>query len=120
MPVNKYYYFVEDLDVTDDGIPDGVLVRQVSIKNNFITYHKNMYISENKLKDMINHNNSQEIKEKPLLVSNKIINDIKNKNVDLTTIPRIVISKKSYFAQLLHKKNINEKTLLKDLNNLFK
>ena len=53
MPVNKYYYFVEDLDVTDDGIPDGVLVRQVSIKNDFITYHKNMYISENKLIEML-------------------------------------------------------------------
>ena len=119
MPVNKYYYFVEDLDVTDDSIPDGVLIRQVSIKDNFINYHKNMYISENKLKEMINHNHSQ-TKQKPLLVSNKIINDIKNKNIDLSTIPRIVISKKSYFAQLLHKKNINETILLKDLNNLFK
>jgi hypothetical protein len=119
MPVNKYYYFVEDLDVTDDGIPDGVLVRQVSIKNNFITYRKNMYISENKLKDMIKTEITT-IKYKPILVSNKIINDIKNKNIDLTNIPRILISKKSYFSQLLHNKNINEKTLLKDLNNLFK
>jgi hypothetical protein len=119
MPLNKYYYFIEDLDITDDGIPDGVLVRQISIKDNFITYHKNMYISENKLKDMIIHELSN-IKHKQLLVSNKIINDIKNKNIDLSTIPRIVISKKSYFAKLLHKKNINEATLLKDLNNLFK
>jgi alanine racemase len=119
MPVNKYYYFIEDLDVTADGIPDGVLVRQVSIKDNFINYHKNMYISVKKLKEMIKLETS-EIKHKPILVSNKIINDIKNKNVDLATIPRIVISKKSYFAQLLHKKNINQTTLLKDLNNLFK
>jgi hypothetical protein len=120
MPVNKYYYFIEDLDVTDDGIPDGVLVRQVSIKDNFISYHKNMYISENKLKEMIKHDNNKEIKHQAILVSNKIINDIKNKNIDLSTIPRIVISKKSFFAKLLHKKNINQETLLKDLNNLFK
>lgn len=119
MPVNKYYYFVEDLDVTDDGIPDGVLVRQVSIKDDFITYHKNMYISENKLIEMLKHEVTT-VKHKSLLVSNKMINDIKNKNVDLSTIPRIVISKKSYFAKLLHKKNINEAILLKDLNNLFK
>jgi hypothetical protein len=120
MPVNKYYYFVEDLDVTDDGIPDGVLVRQISIKDNFITYHKNMYISEKKLKEMIKSNDNNQTKHKPILVSNKMINDIKNKNVDLSTIPRIIISKKSHFSLLLHKKNINETTLLKDLNNLFK
>ena len=45
----KYYYFIEDLDVTNDKIPDGILVRQVTIKNNIINYHKNMFITENTL-----------------------------------------------------------------------
>lgn len=119
MATKKYYYFVEDLDVTDDGIPDGVLVRQVSIKDNFINYHKNMYISENKLKIMIKNEFTQ-TKHKSLLVSVKMINDIKNKKVDLSAIPRIIISKKSYFAKLIKNNNINEEILLKDLNNLFK
>ena len=32
----KYYYFIEDLDITSDNIPDGVLVRQIklNVKNN--------------------------------------------------------------------------------------
>jgi hypothetical protein len=114
----KYYYFIEDLDVTNDKIPDGILVRQVTIKNNIINYHKNMFITENTLKSMITENKSG-IKHKSLLVSIKVMNDIKNKNIDLSTIPRIVISKKSHFAKLLHK-TISEEVLLKHLNNMFK
>ena len=51
----KYYYFIEDLDITADNIPDGVLVRQfkINIKDNLIIYNKNMYLSENKLKNII-------------------------------------------------------------------
>jgi hypothetical protein len=114
----KYYYFIEDLDVTNDNIPDGVLVRQFTIKDNFITYHNNNFITEDKLKSLLEQD-STKIKHKPLLVSNKILNEIKNKHVNLSTIPRIIISKKSYFAHLLHKKNIDENLLLKKLNNLF-
>ena len=52
----KYYYFIEDLDITSDNIPDGVLVRQckINIKKNFIIYNKNIFISHEHLKTMIN------------------------------------------------------------------
>jgi hypothetical protein len=115
----KYYYFIEDLDVTNDKIPDGVLVRQVTIKNNTINYKKNMYITENKLRAMITEDKSG-VKHKPLLVSIKIMNDIKNKNIELSSIPQIIISKKSHFANLLHKKNISQEIILRSLNNIFK
>jgi len=115
----KYYYFIEDLDVTNDKIPDGVLVRQVTIKNNTINYKKNMYITENKLRAMITEDKSG-VKHKSLLVSIKIMNDIKNKNIELSSIPQIIISKKSYFANLLHKKNVSQETILRNLNNIFK
>ena len=51
----KYYYFIEDLDITSDNIPDGVLVRQIklNVKNNLIIYNKNMYLSYNNLKNII-------------------------------------------------------------------
>jgi len=119
MPPIKYYYFIEDLDVTNDNIPDGVLVRQFTLKDNLIIYKTNMYITEQKLKSMITIDEDGK-KHKSLLVSNKIINNIKNKNVDLSSIPRIIISKKSYFAKLLHKKNISPEILLTNLNNIFK
>jgi hypothetical protein len=119
MPPPKYYYFIEDLDVTADNIPDGVLVRQFKLNNNFITYKKNMFITEATLKTLIDIDETDK-KHNPILVPNKIINDIKNKNINLSTIPRIIIGKKSHFASLLHKKNINQETLLKNLNNIFK
>jgi hypothetical protein len=119
MPPIKYYYFIEDLDVTNDAIPDGVLVRQFILRDNIIIYKDNMYITEQKLKTMITIDESGK-KHKSLLVSNKVMNDIKNRNVDLSSIPRIIIGKKSHFADLLHKKNINQETLLKNLNNIFK
>jgi hypothetical protein len=121
---SKYYYFIEDLDITADNIPDGVLVRQVklNIKNNLIIYNKNIYLSENKLKniidDIIISDNTKEI-NKPILLSNKVINYIKNKELDFEKLPRIIISKKSYFSKLLHKKNININKLLKKLNIIF-
>ena len=35
----NYYYFIEDLDVTNDNLPDGVLVRQYKIDKK-----RNIYI----------------------------------------------------------------------------
>ena len=115
----KYYYFIEDLDVTDDNIPDGVLIRQftINIGTNTINYTKNNYITVNKLKEILVIDTDKN--HKPILVSNKFINDIKNTNIELKSLPRIIISKKSFFANLLHKKNINMNNLLKKLNNLF-
>ena len=119
----KYYYFIEDLDITSDNIPDGVLVRQVklNIKNNLIIYNKNMYLSENKLKNIIDDitNINDKNLYKPLLLSSKVINEIKNKEIYFEKLPRIIISKKSYFSHLLHNKNININKLLKELNIIF-
>lgn len=119
----KYYYFIEDLDITSDNIPDGVLVRQfkLDIKNNLIIYNKNMYLSDNKLKTIID--DIIDIKDKkinkPILLSVKVINEIKNKIIDFDRLPRVIISKKSDFAHLLHKKNIDSDKLVKKLNNIF-
>lgn len=115
----KFYYFIEDLDVTDDNIPDGVLIRQFTIdhKENYINYTKNNYITVNKLKEILEIDVKN--KHKPILISNKKMNDIKNKNIELNSLPRIIISKKSFFADLLHKKNINMDKLLVNLDNLF-
>lgn len=115
----KYYYFIEDLDVTDDNIPDGVLIRQFSIneKDNRINYTKNNYITVNKLKEILVIDTDK--KHKPILISNKMMNDIKNRNISLGSLPRIIISKKSFFADLLHKKNINMDKMLENLNKLF-
>lgn len=115
--MRKYYYFIEDLDITDDNIPDGVLIRQCTINTNFINYTKNNFISVNKLKELLEIDPDK--KHKPILISNKMMNDIKNKNIELSSLPRIIISKKSFFADLLHKKNININKLLIKLNKLF-
>jgi len=53
------------------------------------------------------------------MVSNSTINKIRNKKIPLNQIPRVIISKKSYFAHLLKGKSINIDKLVKDLNKLF-
>jgi hypothetical protein len=50
MSKTKYYYIIEDLDVTDDKLPDGILVRQFKInkKNNYIFILKILiYLNQN-------------------------------------------------------------------------
>lgn len=119
----KYYYFIEDLDITSDNIPDGVLVRQIklNVKNNLIIYNKNMYLSYNNLKNIIDDifDINDKKNNKPILISNKVINEIKNKHLDLEKLPRIIISNKSVFAHLLHNRNININKLIKKLNIIF-
>jgi len=121
--VKKFYYFVEDLDVTSDNIPDGVLVRQFLIdrKTNYFTYIKNNYLSqpmlEKILEDVQNSTNKSDIK--PLLVSKKTLNAIKNKKIDIDLIPRVIISKTSVFSHLLHRKPIDINKLINDMNKLF-
>lgn len=121
--VKKFYYFVEDLDVTNDNIPDGVLVRQFLIdrKTNYFTYIKNNYLSqpmlEKILEDVQNSTNKSDIK--PLLVSKKTLNAIKNKKIDIDLIPRVIISKTSVFSHLLHRKPIDINKLINDMNKLF-
>ena len=121
--MKKFYYFVEDLDITNDKIPDGVLVRQFLIdrKTNFFTYTKNNYLSHQMLEKIIEDvkNSTHKSDIKPLLVSKKTINAIKNKKIDIDEIPRIIISKTSVFSYLLHKKPIDIKKLITDMNKLF-
>jgi len=120
----KFYYLIEDLDVTDDNIPDGVLVRQYKInkKNKTYYYTKNSYITEDKLKEIINDvvipSTSDKKLMKTILLSNAKINKIRNKHLSFDEIPRIIISKKSYFAHIIKNKNINISKLLKDLNKI--
>jgi hypothetical protein len=120
----KYYYFIEDLDVTNDNIPDGVLVRQckINIKNQIINYTKNSYVSELKLSSIISHviNTTDSNKlHKPILLSKKTINEIKNKKLEFERLPQIIISKNSFFSHLLHNQPIDNSKLVKELNNLF-
>jgi len=121
--VKKFYYFVEDLDVTSDNIPDGVLVRQFLIdrKTNYFTYIKNNYLSqpilEKILEDVQDSTNKSNVKS--LLVSKKTLNAIKNKKIDIDLIPRVIISKTSVFAHLLHRKPIDINKLINDMNKLF-
>lgn len=120
----KYYYFIEDLDITDDKIPDGVLVRQLKINCEKKTYNyiKNSYISHEKLKEIIDNvvipNETNKKLMKSIIVSNSMINKIRNKHVPFNKIPRVAISKKSHFAHLIKGKNIDISKLLKDLKNL--
>ena len=119
----KYYYFIEDLDITSDNIPDGVLVRQcnINIKKKFIIYNKNIFISHDHLNNIIDDIidiNHKKIYES-ILISNKVINEIKNKNLDFERLPRVIISNKSVFAHLLHKRNIDVNKLIKKLNIIF-
>jgi len=107
----KYYYFIEDLDITDDKIPDGVLVRQLKInkEKGIYNYIKNFYISEKDLREIIENviiENDKKGIEK-IIVSNSKLNKIRNKHVPFDEIPRIVISNKSYFSHLIKNKKIN-------------
>jgi hypothetical protein len=121
--MKKYYYFIEDLDVTDDNIPDGVLVRQFLIdrKNNFFIYTKNNYLSKEMLEQILEDiiKSSHKSSVKPILVPKKTINAIKNKMVDIDEIPRVILSKTSVFAHLIHNKQIDMKILIRDLNKIF-
>lgn len=121
--VKKFYYFVEDLDITNDDIPDGVLVRQflIDTKTNYFTYTKNNYLSKPILEKIIEdvHDSTNKSNIKPLLVSKKTLNAIKNKKIDIDLIPRIIISKTSVFSHLLHRKPIDINKLIDNMNKLF-
>ena len=69
------------------------------------------------LEDIINSSHKSSIK--PILVPKKTINAIKNKMVDIDEIPRVILSKTSVFAHLIHNKQIDMKILIRDLNKIF-
>lgn len=119
----NYYYFIEDLDVTNDDLPDGVLVRQFKIdkKRNIYHYIKNSYITDDNLEKIIDdvviqiQNNSDKKLLNTILVSNLMMNKIRNKHIPIEEIPRVAISKSSHFAHLIKGKNIDINKLIKDL-----
>jgi|LakMenE18May11ns_1017448.scaffolds.fasta_scaffold9420406_1 hypothetical protein len=119
----NYYYFIEDLDVTNDNLPDGVLVRQFKIdkKRNIYHYIKNSYITDDNLVKIIDDvviqikNNSDNKLLNTILVSNLMMNKIRNKHIPIEEIPRVAISKSSHFAHLIKGKNIDITKLIKDL-----
>ena len=123
----NYYYFIEDLDVTNDDLPDGVLVRQFKIdkKRNIYHYVKNSYITDDNLVKIIDdvviqiQNNSDNKLLNTILVSNLMMNKIRNKHIPIEEIPRVAISKSSHFAHLIKGKNIDITKLIKDLTVLF-
>lgn len=119
----KFYYFVEDLDVSGDNIPDGVLIRQLLIdsKGGYYKYTKNSYVSKEKLQEILEDIKSRSgIRNlKEILVSKATLNKIRNLNLPVDEVPRVVISKSSYFAHLLKGKQIDIMKLVKDLNKLF-
>ena len=92
----NYYYFIEDLDVTNDNLPDGVLVRQFKIdkKRNIYHYIKNSYITDDNLVKIIDdvviqiQNNSDNKLLNTILVSNLMMNKIRNKHIPIEEIPR--------------------------------
>jgi len=122
--MSKFYYIFEDLDITNDRIPDGVLVRQFKIDNkkDMYIYTKNNYLSKEILQKLLDDilKSTHKTDIKPILVSHKFMNDVKNKLISNDKIPRIIISKTCYFSHLLHKKPIDIDKLLKDLNKIFR
>jgi len=122
---SNFYYFIEDLDVTDDKIPDGVLVRQLKINKDtgMYEYTKNCYITANNLKKIIDDvilpydNNSKKL-IKTILVSHNKLNKIRNKHIPIDKIPHVVICKTSHFAHFIKDKNININKLLIDLKKI--
>jgi hypothetical protein len=125
MVSKKFYYIIEDLDVTDDKIPDGILVRQFKINKETQLYYytKNCYITEETLKKIIDdvvipYSNVNKKLIKSILVSHNTINKIRNKHIPFEDIPRIAISNKSHFASIIKDKNIDINKLLKDLNKI--
>lgn len=117
----NYYYFIEDLDVTNDNLPDGVLVRQFKIdkKRNIYHYIKNSYITDDNLvkilDDVVIQNNTDKKLLNTILVSNLTMNKIRNKHIPIEEIPRVAISKTSHFVHLIKGKNIDINKLIKDL-----
>lgn len=122
----NYYYFIEDLDVTNDNLPDGVLVRQFKIdkKRNIYHYIKNSYIMDDNLvkilDDVVIQTNTDKKLLNTILVSNLIMNKIRNKHIPIEEIPRVAISKTSHFAHLIKGKNIDISKLIKDLTVLLR
>lgn len=122
--MKKFYFFIDDLDVSGDKIPDGILVRKVELdfKNKKIIYYKNNYITKEnlinaniyKIKSSKSSNNLHKY-----LISNMNLFRIHLFEVDKKLIPNIIISNNSYFHKNSYFNNVNMNKLYNFLNNLF-
>ena len=120
--MKKFYFFIDDLDVTGDKIPDGILVRKVEFdfKNKRIIYYKNNYVTKEnlinadiyKLKSKINNLDKY-------LISNMTLFRLRVFDVNKKLIPKIIISKNSYFHKNKYFNNVNMNKFYNFLNNLF-
>ena len=122
--MKKFYFFIDDLDVSGDKIPDGILVRKVQLdfKNKKIIYYKNNYITKEnlfnaniyKIKSSKSSNNLQKY-----LISNMNLFRIHLFEVNKKLIPNIIISNNSYFHKNSYFNNVNMNKLYNFLNKLF-
>jgi len=107
--MKKFYFFIDDLDVSGDKIPDGILVRKVELdfKNKKIIYHKNNYITKENLFNADIYKNKPNINLKKYLISNMNLFRIHLFEVDKKIIPNIIISTNNYFYKNNAFNNIN-------------
>lgn len=122
--MKKFYFFIDDLDVSGDKIPDGILVRKVQLdfKNKKIIYYKNNYITKEnlfnaniyKIKSSKSSNNLHKY-----LISNMNLFRIHLFEVNKKLIPNIIISNNSYFHKNSYFNNVNMNKLYNFLNKLF-
>ena len=122
--MKKFYFFIDDLDVSGDKIPDGILVRKVQLdfKNRKIIYYKNNYITKEnlfnaniyKLKSSKSSNNLHKY-----LISNMNLFRVHLFEINKKLIPNIIISSNSYFYKNKYFNNVNMNKFYNFLNNLF-
>ena len=118
--MKNFYFFIDDLDVTGDKIPDGILVRKVQLdfKNKKIIYYGNNYIT----KETLSNSNIHSLKSNNIdeyLISNMNLLRLHIFDINKKLIPNIIISEKSYFYKNKYFNNININKFYKFLNNLF-
>ena len=121
--MKKFYFFIDDLDVSGDQIPDGVLVRKIELdfKNKKIIYYKNNYITKENLfnSDIYKVKSSTSNNLHKYLISNMNSFRVHLFDVDKKLIPNIIISSNSYFHKNKSFNNVNMNKFYNYLNNLF-
>ena len=121
--MKKFYFFIDDLDVSGDKIPDGVLVRKIELdfKNKKIIYYKNNYITKENLfnSDIYKVKSSTSNNLHKYLISNMNSFRVHLFDVDKKLIPNIIISSNSYFYKNKSFNNVNMNKFYNYLNNLF-
>lgn len=121
--MKKFYFFIDDLDVSGDKIPDGILVRKVQLdfKNKKIIYYKNNYITKENLfnADIYKSKSSSINNLHKYLISNMNSFRVHLFEVDKKLIPNIIISSNSYFHKNNSFNNVNMNKFYNYLNKLF-